>query len=91
MIAEGALKAKDAEDGQKNEAKAPQVAWNIGDLEFEAYMRMLDSAVSFFFEPKSLHKTQRAVTLTAIFFYRFQGYRTGYSYRLPSVTRPKSA
>lgn len=46
MIAEGALKEKDAESGQENKPKAPQVNWNVGDLEYEAYMRMLDSAVS---------------------------------------------
>lgn len=44
MIEDGALKAKEETD-----KKAPQVRWNLGDLEFEAYMRMMDSAVRYIF------------------------------------------
>lgn len=43
MIEDGALKEK---EGQVDTKKAMQVRWNLGDLEFEAYMRMMDSAVS---------------------------------------------
>lgn len=41
MIEDGALKEK---EGQVDTKKAMQVRWNLGDLEFEAYMRMMDSA-----------------------------------------------
>lgn len=40
LIEEGALKAK---SGSANKS---HVSWKLGDLEFEAYMRMMDSAVS---------------------------------------------
>lgn len=43
MIEDGALKNKPGTQVDKK----PQVRWNIGDLEYEAYMRMLDSAVRF--------------------------------------------
>ncbi len=47
MIEDGALKEKPGQEREVDKtAKAPQVRWNIGDLEFEAYMRMMDSAVS---------------------------------------------
>lgn len=53
MIEDGALKEKAGQqqpsaagDVDTKEKKAPQVRWNLGDLEFEAYMRMMDNAVS---------------------------------------------
>ena len=45
MIEEGALKEKPGQEVDKTAKASPK--WNLGDLEFEAYMRMLDSAVSF--------------------------------------------
>lgn len=42
MIADGALDR----DQEKDDSDRKDVLWNIGELEFEAYMRMLDSAVS---------------------------------------------
>ncbi|EFX68189.1 hu li tai shao-like protein [Daphnia pulex] len=51
MIEDGALKEKAGQrqpsaagDVDTKEKKAPQVRWNLGDLEFEAYMRMMDNA-----------------------------------------------
>jgi hypothetical protein len=47
MIKDGALKEKAGHgDDVDTKKKAPQVRWNLGDLEFEAYMRMMDNAVS---------------------------------------------
>jgi hypothetical protein len=46
MIEDGALKEKAGQRDVDTKSKAPQVRWNLGDLEFEAYMRMMDNAVS---------------------------------------------
>lgn len=46
MIEDGALKEKAGQGDVDTKQKAPQVRWNLGDLEFEAYMRMMDNAVS---------------------------------------------
>ncbi len=46
MIEDGAMKEKAAQPGDVDTKETPQVRWNLGDLEFEAYMRMMDNAVS---------------------------------------------
>ena len=39
--------AEKKEEGAPDQNKSPDITWNIGDIEYEAYMRMLDAAVSF--------------------------------------------
>jgi len=47
MIAAGALKQKQEGNAAVNTKSSAEVLWGIGELEFEAYMRMMDSAVSY--------------------------------------------
>ena len=45
FAAKGMLKQKQETDADKK----PEIQWKPGDLDFEAYMRLLDSAVWFFY------------------------------------------
>lgn len=68
-------------ENESEDTKIPDIKWNVGDIEYEAYMRMLDAAVSFLSNSIFIAESN-ARTLY------LQGYRTGYPYRLPSYRRP---
>ena len=79
-----AAKAK-AGSNQDSNGEPTEVNWGLGEMEFEAYMRMMDQAVRAFLNfILFIYLKIRSNLITV---YLSQGYRTGYPYRLASVRK----